>query len=398
MTAATKKPGFWAIFSIFLLLGLTSFGGPAAHIGYFRQQFVSKRRWLSDAEFASLLALCQFLPGPASSQLGMAIGLLQHKFRGALAAWLGFTLPSALLMLAFALSLTWWQQPLLNGVLHGLKLVAVAVVAQAIWAMAQSLCNSSRKALIMLLNAAIVLWQPGAIVQPLLILAAAVAGVMLLRHQPAAAGTALTGKPVSQRLALSCGLLFLILLIGLPVAAQLYPQPALQLVDIFYRTGALVFGGGHVVLPLLQAELVPAALVNADQFMAGYAAAQAVPGPLFSFAAFVGAVAQSGISPLHGGVLALLAIFLPSFLILSAVLPYWQRVSQQPTVRSAIAGVGAAVTGLLLATLYQPLVSSSILTPLDAALALLALIALQYLRLPPWLLVLAAVVMSSVLH
>lgn len=398
MTEQSNKPGFWAIFSVFLQLGLTSFGGPSAHIGYFRHEFVSKRRWLSDADYAALLALCQFLPGPASSQLGMAIGLLQARFRGALAAWLGFTLPSALLMLAFALSLTWWQQPLLNAVLHGLKLVAVAVVAQAIWAMAQSLCNSSRKALIMLLSAAIVLWQPAAIVQPLLILTAAVAGVMLLRHQPAAAGTALTGKPVSQRLALSCCLLFLLLLIGLPLAAQLYPQPALQLVDIFYRTGALVFGGGHVVLPLLQAELVPTALVDADQFMAGYAAAQAVPGPLFSFAAFVGAVAQSGISPLHGGVLALLAIFLPSFLILSAVLPYWQRVSQQPTVRSAIAGVGAAVTGLLLATLYQPLASSSILTPLDAALALLAFIALQYFRLPPWLLVLTGAIAGALLY
>ncbi|WP_445769310.1 chromate efflux transporter [Rheinheimera sp.] len=398
MTEQSNKPGFWAIFWVFLQLGLTSFGGPSAHIGYFRHEFVSKRRWLSDADYAALLALCQFLPGPASSQLGMAIGLLQARYRGALAAWLGFTLPSALLMLAFALSLTWWQQPLLDGVLHGLKLVAVAVVAQAIWAMAQSLCNSLRKALIMLLSAAIVLWQPAAIVQPLLMLAAAVAGVMLLRHQPAAAGTALTGKAVSQRLALSCGLLFLLLLTGLPVASQLYPQPALQLVDIFYRTGALVFGGGHVVLPLLQAELVPTALVNADQFMAGYAAAQAVPGPLFSFAAFVGAVAQTGSSPLPGGVLALLAIFLPSFLILSAVLPYWQRVSQQPTVRSAIAGVGAAVTGLLLATLYQPLASSSILTPQDAALALLAFIALQYFRLAPWLLVLTGAIVGALLY
>ena len=398
MTEQSNKPGFWTIFSVFLQLGLTSFGGPSAHIGYFRHEFVSKRRWLSDADYAALLALCQFLPGPASSQLGMAIGLLQARYRGALAAWLGFTLPSALLMLAFALSLTWWQQPLLDGVLHGLKLVAVAVVAQAIWAMAQSLCNSVSKALIMLLSAAIVLWQPGAIVQPLLILAAAVAGVMLLRHQPAAASTALTSKPVSQRLALSCGLLFLILLIGLPVAAQLYPQPALQLVDIFYRTGALVFGGGHVVLPLLQAELVPTALVDADQFMAGYAAAQAVPGPLFSFAAFAGAVAQTGSSPLQGGILALLAIFLPSFLILSAVLPYWQRVSQQPTVRSAIAGVGAAVTGLLLATLYQPLASSSILTPLDAAFALLAFIALQYFRLAPWLLVLTGAIAGALLY
>ena len=395
MTEQSNKPGFWAIFSVFLQLGLTSFGGPSAHIGYFRHEFVSKRRWLSDADYAALLALCQFLPGPASSQLGMAIGLLQGRFRGALAAWLGFTLPSALLMLAFALSLTWWQQPLLNAVLHGLKLVAVAVVAQAIWAMAQSLCNSVRKALIMLLSAAIVLWQPAAIVQPLLILAAAGAGVMLLRNQPAAAGTALAGKPVSQRLALSCGLLFLLLLTGLPLAAQLYLQPALQLVDIFYRSGALVFGGGHVVLPLLQAELVPTALVDADQFMAGYAAAQAVPGPLFSFAAYAGAVAQTGSSPLLGGVLALVAIFLPSFLILSAVLPYWQRVSQQPTLRSAIAGVGAAVTGLLLATLYQPLASSSILTPLDAALALLAFIALQYFRLPPWLLVLTGAIAGA---
>lgn len=398
MTAATKKPGFWAIFSIFLLLGLTSFGGPAAHIGYFRQQFVSKRRWLSDAEFASLLALCQFLPGPASSQLGMAIGLLQHKFRGALAAWLGFTLPSALLMLAFALSLTWWQPALLSGVLHGLKLVAVAVVAQAIWAMAQSLCNSVRKAVIMLLSAALILWQPAATVQLLLLAGAALAGFLLLRHETASDSRVALVQPLQRRQALGFAAVFLLLLLGLPLTAQYFAQPMLTLLDIFYRSGALVFGGGHVVLPLLQAELVPAALVNADQFMAGYAAAQAVPGPLFSFAAFVGAVAQTGISPVTAAVLALLAIFLPSLLILCAVLPYWQHISQQSALRSAFAGVGAAVTGLLLATLYSPLASSSILTPLDAAFALLAFIALQFFRLPPWLLVLAGVVMSSVLH
>jgi len=391
------KPRFWAIFSIFLKLGLTSFGGPAAHIGYFRHEFVSKKHWLSDGDYAALVALCQFLPGPASSQVGMAIGLQQAGFRGALAAWLGFTLPSALLMLAFAFSLTLWHSPLLNGALHGLKLVAVAVVAHAVLAMAHSLCNSRRKAMIMLLSTAFMLWQPEAIMQPLLILVAAVAGYLLLREHPVKHDILPPANTVAQRFTVSSAMLFVLLLIGLPIAAQFYALPSLSLIDVFYRTGALVFGGGHVVLPLLQAELVPTALVDADQFMAGYAAAQAVPGPLFSFAAFVGALLP-GVNPLQGGLLALLAIFLPSFLILHAVLPYWQRLAQFNAARAVIAGVGAAVTGLLLATLFHPLGTSSIFTLSDAAFALLAFAALQYLRAPPWLLVIAGAVTGMLLH
>lgn len=397
MTLQTKKPGFWAIFAIFLQLGLTSFGGPSAHFAYFRAQFVSKRAWLNDADFAALMALCQFLPGPASSQLGIAIGLQQGGYPGALAAWLGFTLPSVLLMLAFAVSLPYWPAALLAGALHGLKLVAVAVVAHAVFAMMQTLCNSRRKTAIMLLSCTLVLWQPLALLQPVLLLLAAFAGYLLLQHQAAGVSSSVNasvGKPASYAFAL----LFAGLLVALPLAATLFPSTALTLFDIFYRAGALVFGGGHVVLPLLQAELVPTGLVSADQFIAGYAAVQAVPGPLFSFAAYIGAVAQTDLMPAVAGLLALTALFLPAFFVLFAVLPHWQRLSQNQAMRAAVAGIGAAVTGLLLASLMVPLASSSIFSLRDAALAVLAFAGLQYCRLPPWLLVLAGAATGMLLY
>lgn len=385
----TEKPhsSFWSLFRIFLVLGLTSFGGPLAHLGYFRTEFVEKRKWLSERDYAELVALCQFLPGPASSQVGLAIGLLRGHYRGALAAWLGFTLPSAILLILFSLSLPLLQHTLIHGVLHGLKLVAVAVVAHAVWGMVKTLCNTHAKISIMTLSAVMLLILPLAWLQPLVILLGGLLGYLWLAPEPNQSRTLplQLGKPA----ATGFGLLFIVLLVGLPLIMQLYPSAALELVDIYYRAGALVFGGGHVVMPLLQAEVVPSGLVTADTFLAGYAAAQAVPGPLFTFAAFLGAATQGPVSGIMGGGLALLAIFLPSFLVLAAVLPYWQQLRGSAKISRIMAGVGASVTGILVAALYQPIWQSSIFSSLDVALALCGFVALQFWRLPAWQLVLA---------
>jgi chromate transporter len=386
---------FWSIFRIFLVLGLTSFGGPVAHLGYFRTEFVEKRKWLTERDYAELVALCQFLPGPASSQVGLALGLLRGRYRGALAAWLGFTLPSAAVLIAFSLSLAILQSPLLQGALQGLKLVAVAVVAHAVWGMAKSLCNTAPKVSIMALSAVLLLLFPVIWLQPVVILLGALLGYFLLKQEVAAAASALP-LSVSNTAAKAYGLLFLVLLFGLPLVAQLYPGAVVTMFDIFYRAGALVFGGGHVVLPLLQAEVVPTDLVSADNFIAGYAAAQAVPGPLFTFAAFLGAASNGELSGVWGGVVALLAIFLPSFLVLAAVLPYWQTLRASIHVSRLMAGVGASVTGILLSALYQPIWQSSVFGATDFALALLGFIALQFWRLPAWLLVLAGALIGMV--
>lgn len=395
---STEKPhsSFWSLFRIFLVLGLTSFGGPVAHLGYFRTEFVEKRKWLSERDYAELVALCQFLPGPASSQVGLAIGLLRGHYRGALAAWLGFTLPSAIVLILFSLSLPLLQSELTQGVLHGLKLVAVAVVAHAVWGMAKTLCNTTGKVSIMTLSAVLILLLPMVWLQPAVIILGALLGYLWLAPEPAANSSALPLK-LSITSANTFGLLFLLLLVGLPLFSQLYPAAALQLFDTFYRAGALVFGGGHVVLPLLQAEVVPSGIVDADTFLAGYAAAQAVPGPLFTFAAFLGAAANGPVSGVMGGVLALLAIFLPSFLVLAAVLPYWQKLRSSAKVSRLMAGVGASVTGILLAALYQPIWLSSIFGPVDLAFALLGFVALQFWRRPAWQLVLAGALMGALL-
>lgn len=395
-TAETPHSNFWSLFRIFLVLGLTSFGGPVAHLGYFRTEFVEKRKWLTERDYAELVALCQFLPGPASSQVGLAIGLLRGHYRGALAAWLGFTLPSALLLILFSLSLPLLQSTLTQGVLHGLKLVAVAVVAHAVWGMAKTLCNTPAKVSIMTLSAVLILLLPMIWLQPAVILLGALLGYLYLAPEPAASGSYLPVK-FSFTTANIFGLLFLVLLVGLPLFSQLYPVAAMQLFDIFYRAGALVFGGGHVVLPLLQAEVVPSGLVDADTFLAGYAAAQAVPGPLFTFAAFLGAAANGPITGITGGVLALLAIFLPSFFVLAAVLPYWQKLRRSAKISRVMAGVGASVTGILLAALYQPIWLSSILGPVDLALALIGFVALQFWRRPAWQVVLAGALVGALL-
>lgn len=389
MTTPVSGTSSWQILWIFLRLGLTSFGGPVAHLGYFRQAFVSERRWLSEQAYASLVALCQFLPGPASSQVGMAIGLQQAGWRGMLTAWLGFTLPSALLMIAAAYTLPLLAYDKLPQLLHMLKLVAVAVVAQALLQMAANLCRGPVRLVLMLAAAAVLLWQHTPVLQAVVILLCALAGKLWLQTAASALQNTVSAKPLSNKTALLALAVFVLLLLALPLASYLSQAPVLQLADIFYRSGALVFGGGHVVLPLLHADLVQPGYISQDQFMAGYAAAQAVPGPLFTFAAFAGA--SSNLLPGYSGaVLALLCIFLPAALILVAVLPHWQRLQQNAPLSAALSGVGAGVTGLLLATFIHPLASSSLLSLTDVALAILGFVLLQYTRVSPLLLVLLA--------
>ena len=393
-TATHRSP--WAVFLIFLRLGLTSFGGPVAHLGYFRDEFVVRRHWLSERSYADLVALCQFLPGPASSQVGMALGLSRAGYAGALAAWLGFTLPSAIALILFALGIASYGDAMPAGVLHGLKVVAVAVVAQAVWGMARTLCPDVPRISIMVAATCCVLLVPSAWGQVGVIIAAALIGLVAFRSQP---GTAHEPLPISirRRTGLLWLALFCALLLGLPLLASLFPSPLLAMVDAFYRAGSLVFGGGHVVLPLLQAEVVPTGWVDGDAFLAGYGAAQAVPGPLFTFAAFLGASMNQAPGGWLGGLVALLAIFLPSFLLVLGALPFWEQLRRNRRTQAALMGVNAAVVGLLLAALYQPVWTSAIHRPEDFGLALVALIALLFWKLPPWLVVLGSGALGALL-
>lgn len=379
----------WAVFLVFLRLGLTSFGGPVAHLGYFREELVVRRRWLSERNYADLVALCQFLPGPASSQVGMALGLARAGYPGALAAWLGFTLPSAVALILFALGLAHWGDAVPAGLLHGLKVVAVAVVAQAVWGMARSLCPDAPRISLMAVAACAVLWWSSAWAQVLVLALAALVGLWTLAPGQGAAQEPLP-IPVGRRAGMAWLALFVALLLGLPWAVAVFPHATLAVADAFYRAGSLVFGGGHVVLPLLQAELVPTGWVDQDTFLAGYGAAQAVPGPLFTFAAFLGASLQMGPQGVWGALVCLLAIFAPSFLLVAGALPFWEGLRAHPRMQAALAGVNAAVVGLLVAALYQPVWTSAIHTPQDVALALLAGVALMAWKLPPWLVVAAS--------
>ncbi|HUH89741.1 MAG TPA: chromate efflux transporter [Lysobacter sp.] len=389
--------GPWAVFLIFLRLGLTSFGGPIAHLGYFREEFVSRRRWLSERSYADLVALCQFLPGPASSQVGIAIGLSRSGYGGALAAWAGFTLPSAIAMVLFALGLANYGDVIPAGVLHGLKVVAVAVVAQAVWGMARNLCPDATRLTVMAAAACFVLLVPAAWAQVGVILIAGIIGIALFKAEQAAAHDPMP-VAVGRRAGVIWLTLFFALLLGLPLLSALFPGQALAQVDGFYRAGSLVFGGGHVVLPLLQAEVVPSGWVGNDSFLAGYGAAQAVPGPLFSFAAFLGASMRGAPSGWLGGLVCLVAIFAPSFLLVLGALPFWEQLRRNARIRAALSGVNAGVVGLLLAALYQPVWSSAIHAPRDFALALVALVALMFWKWPPWLIVLGSGVAGGVLN
>lgn len=378
----------WPVFLVFLRLGLTAFGGPVAHLGYFREEFVVRRRWLSELDYADLVALCQFLPGPASSQVGMALGLFRCGHAGMLAAWIGFTLPSAIALVFFALSTGAYEAAVPRGVLHGLKVVAVAVVSQAVWGMARNLCPDVPRITLMAAAACMVILFPSAWAQAGVIGLAAAIGLLAFRPGPVAAHEHLP-IPVGRRAGLAWLTLFLVLLLGLPLLAVWLPSQTLSLIDTFYRAGSLVFGGGHVVLPLLQAQVVLAGWVDNDTFLAGYGAAQAVPGPLFTFASFVGASMNQAPAGWLGGLVCLLAIFAPSFLLVLGVLPFWTQLRKNVHMRAAMLGINAAVVGLLLAALHDPVWTSAILSPRDFGLALVALVALMFWKCPPWLVVLA---------
>jgi chromate transporter len=363
-------------------LGLTSFGGPIAHLGYFHDEYVIRRKWLDEKTYADLVALCQFLPGPASSQVSIAIGIARAGLPGALAAWLGFTLPSALALVAFAYGVSALGGAAGAGWLHGLKIVAVAVVAQAVWMMARALCPDRERATLAILATIVTLAWPSALGQVLSILAAGLIGWRLF---PAANVTPAASMrfPIGRPLGVAAWIIFFALLFALPVLRQLFPSHGLAVFDSFFRVGSLVFGGGHVVLPLLQAEVVGPGWLTNEQFVAGYGAAQAVPGPLFTFSAYLGAV-MNGWS---GAFLALIAIFLPSFLLIVGALPFWDRLRSKSSFQSALSGINAGVVGLLLAALYQPVWTSAIHAPADFGLGLIAFGLLAFWKLPPWLVV-----------
>ena len=388
------------VLRIFLRLGLTSFGGPVAHLGYYRAEFVERRKWLDEHTYADIVALWQFLPGPTSSQVGITVGIMRAGFLGALAAWIGFTMPSAAAMILFGYGLTRFGD--LSGApwLHGLKIVAVAVVAQAVWGMAQSLRPAAAKPLkiwatIAVGAAILALAVPSAIGQVVAILAGALIGWALLGSAQTPPSGVSIAVHIPRALSVAAAILFVALLFGLPLLAAAVPAQPIKLLDSFYRSGSLVFGGGHVVLPLLQAEVVPSGWVSNDAFLAGYGAAQAVPGPLFTFAAYLGTVMGPAPNGVIGGLLCLAAIFLPSFLLLIGALPFWDSLRRHPVVQSALPGVNAAVVGLLLAALYRPVWTSAIFAPQDFAIGVVAFLTLTFWAVPPWLVVILGALGAS---
>lgn len=379
------------IFLVFLRLGVTSFGGPIAHLGYFREEFVHRRKWLDDRTYADLVALCQFTPGAASSKVGIGIGLTMGGLPGALASWLAFTLPSAVALILFAYGVTAYSEFLDSGFLHGLKVVAVAVVALAVWGMARNLCPDAPRATLAIGAALVFTAWPTSLGQIAAIVAGGLIGWAYLKdtrdgaHVPMPATLSRTAGTVA------LGLFFL-LLFGLPVLTVLVPGQALALFDSFFRSGSLVFGGGHVVLPLLQSEVVPPGWVTNDTFLAGYGAAQAVPGPLFTFSGYLGVVIGPEPNGLAGAAIALVGIFLPSFLLTVGALPFWEQLRKIRAIRSALIGVNAAVVGLLLAALYNPVWTSAITSPKDFGLAIAAFTLLALWKVPAWLVVLLTAV------
>ncbi len=374
------------VFGAFLKLGLTSFGGPIAHLGYFRDELVVRRKWIDETGYADLVALCQFLPGPASSQAGFALGLLRGGPLGALAAWTAFTMPSAIALVLFAFGAAAFEGPIGAGLLHGLKVVAVAVVAQAVWGMAQTLCPDRQRAGIALAAVLIVIFAAGSAGQVSAIVAGGLAGLWLCRGAPANVAGYLT-FPVSRRVGAILLALFFALLVLLPVARVALPAQGLAFFDSFYRAGALVFGGGHVVLPLLEAEVVRPGWVSRDAFLAGYGAAQSIPGPLFTFAAYLGTVMDPEPDGIIGAIICLLAVFLPGLLLVVGTLPFWDAFRTRLTAQAAMRGANAAVVGVLGAALYDPVWTSAILSPHDFALALLGFVLLAVWQTPPWIVV-----------
>lgn len=390
MTSETRRApvrgSAWEVFRVFLRLGVTSFGGPIAHLGYFRTEIVERRRWMDDRAYADLVALCQFLPGPASSQVGFGIGLHRAGYRGALAAFIAFTLPSAALMLAFASGAALFTGTIGEGILAGLKIVAVAIVAQAVLAMAKTLTPDRQRAAIAAVAALAALLLAGSLGQIMAIVLGGIAGYFVCRAPAANTATAVR-FPVTRAAGIAALTLFVAILAGMPILAAVTGNDSVALFDAFARAGALVFGGGHVVLPLLQSGVVdPGWVTNAD-FLAGYGAAQAVPGPLFTLAAFLGGAADVGPGGAAGAGIALAGIFLPGFLLLIGVLPFWNRLQHHERVQAIMRGANAAVVGILAAALYTPVFTTAILTPPAFALALVCFVLLVAWKLPPWIVV-----------
>ncbi|BBP04693.1 chromate transporter [Sulfuriferula plumbiphila] len=394
-TQAEQRTSLLDIFLIFLKLGCTSFGGPIAHLGYFRAEFVERRKWLNDHAYADLVALCQFLPGPASSQAGIALGLFRGGLPGALASWLGFTLPSAIALVLFGLVLTNLGSGTDGAWLHGLKVVAVAVVAQALWSMGKSLCPDRLRASIAVAGAVVAFWIPGVLGEIGVIVFGGLVGWLWL----APPASELPHSPFPLLLRKRTGavvlLAFFVLLLLLPAVAAQTDSYAIHLFDSFFRAGSLVFGGGHVVLPVLQSQVVPAGWVSNDAFLAGYGAAQAVPGPLFTFAAYLGAVSSQSPHGWLGAAVALVAIFLPAFMLVIGALPLWEGARRHPAMQRAMLGVNAAVVGLLLAAFYQPVWTSAILSPADFSLAAGAFLLLVFWKTPPWLVVILCALLAG---
>lgn len=401
MKASTSSPradrvaSVFEVLAIFLKLGLTSFGGPIAHIGYFRREFVERRKWLNDETFTDLVGLCQFLPGPASSQVGFSIGLLRAGWAGGIAAWCGFTLPSAALLIAFAVIAPDLSGSAGTGLVHGLKLVAVAVVAQAVWDMARRLCPDRRRAAIALASIVALALLTNAYAQLIVIVMGGVLGVVLCKTT---ASANMPGRQphtdafaVSRTASMIALVFFVALLFGLPALASLDSSHAIRVFHAFYRSGALVFGGGHVVLPLLQNETVATGWVSPNTFLAGYGAAQAVPGPLFTFAAFLGWIVNGVSNHALGALLAVTGIFLPGMLLVIAALPYWQAMRAHPSMGAALSGVNAAVVGLLASALYSPVWTSAVRSSFDFAIAALGFVLLTRWKVPP----LAVVILSA---
>ena len=374
------------VFVTFLKLGVTSFGGPIAHLGYFRDELVVRRKWIDEAGYADLVALCQFLPGPASSQVGFALGLLRAGPLGALAAWTAFTLPSAILLFFFAMVAASIEGPVGTGLLHGLKIVAVAVVAQAVWGMAKSLAPDRERASIALAGVICVVFLAGAFGQILALAVGAIAGLAFCRTNATRQAAHLAFR-VPKSIGYIALAIFALLLAFLPAIAAMAGLQGLSLFDAFYRAGALVFGGGHVVLPLLQSEVVATGWVTEDAFIAGYGATQAVPGPLFTFAAYLGAVVGPQPNGIVGAAIALIAIFLPGMLLLVGALPFWEGFRRHLMAQAAMRGANAAVVGILGAALYDPVWTSAIFTQKDFALALTGFILLTVWKTPPWIVV-----------
>ena len=394
MDKRKAKTGLNTLIEIFLIssrLGFTSFGGPIAHLGYFHDEYIRRRKWMDEKSYADLVALCQFLPGPASSQVGMGIGVMRAGTLGGIVSFLGFTLPSVIVLILFAIILQ--ELDIANaGWIHGLKIVAVAVVAHAILGMAKKLTpDVKRKTIALFALVVALLWQT-AFIQTGIILIAAFVGFLLYQQHQASDETQVQ-FPISRKFGVMCLTLFFGLLIGLPMLREAFSFNWIAMFDSFYRSGSLVFGGGHVVLPLLEREFVPTGWLSEEAFLAGYGAAQAVPGPLFTFAAYLGAVMNGW----QGGLLATFAIFLPSFLLILGTLPFWNTLRRNPKVKGALMGVNAAVVGILIAAFYNPIWTSSILAPIDFAFAAILFSMLVFWKLPSWVIVLTGAIGGSLM-